>query len=867
MLELKGIIKDYVTGDTSVRALKGISLAFRDCEFVSILGASGCGKTTMLNILGGLDCYTEGDLLINGRSTKEFAESDWDAYRNSCVGFVFQSYNLIGHQSVLSNVELALTLSGISRQERTKRATEALERVGLGEQIHKKPNQLSGGQMQRVAIARAIVNDPDIILADEPTGALDSKTSVQIIDLLKEISKDKLVVMVTHNDQLAENYSTRLIRMKDGEIVDDSQPFEAPAYEPTQAEKEMKSLLDNVPKPVTDGLSAGETAKLNKQYDKVCVKITRAQQKKMRKERKASLEKTSMSFLTAFKLSLKNLLTKKGRTIMVSIAGSIGIIGIALVLAVSNGFTSYVNKLQSDTLAGFPISVLQYTTDIEAIMNSGQSSTENPYTKFPNDDKLNIYEEKESLEFYYNKITREYLEYINAPEFRALCNDISYTHAMNMNVISKQINGEETKYTKVNTAPSDIVSSVMGNATGGYWQELLDNNEFIDTQYKVIEGKYPSPTQNTDGSFDIAIVVDQYNRISTKTLSQLGLSVEDFENAKLSDLLDQDIRLILNNDWYKLNSSGRYYDIISTDEYASAFTNGIKLRVSGVMRVAPDAPLEMYRSGIVYPSCITNFVLKDSINSNIGIDQRKGDKVYLPESLIPKNAAGESVVKPGTTIPNVNFPIAGIVFSKSELVEILCQQIGASDMPTGIQIYPKSFDDKAAITTYLNNYNKTATNKIMYTDIASIAGSIVEQLISTISIVLVAFAAISLVVSSIMIGIITYISVIERTKEIGILRSIGARKKDISRVFNAETVIIGLAAGLIGVIIALILSFPLNAVLVHLAGGFVVGTLVSLSPVAGIVLIAISVLLTFISGLFPSRVASKKDPVKALRSE
>lgn len=865
MLELKGIIKDYVTGDTSVRALKGINLAFRNCEFVSILGASGCGKTTMLNILGGLDCYTEGDLLINGRSTKDFTPSDWDAYRNSCVGFVFQNYNLIGHQSVLSNVELALTLSGISRQERTKRATEALERVGLGEQLHKKPNQLSGGQMQRVAIARAIVNNPEIILADEPTGALDSKTSVQIVDLLKEISKDKLVVMVTHNDQLADDYSTRIIRMKDGEIIGDSEPFEAPVYEPTQAESDLKCMIDNVPKPVTDGLKPAEAEKLEKQYNKICNKITRSQRKKMAKERKASLDKTSMSFATAFNLSLKNLFTKKWRTIMVSVAGSIGIIGIALVLAVSNGFTNYVNKLQSDTLSGFPISISQYTADINALMNSGQISQGISYPKFPNDDKLNVYEEQ-GLTLYYNKITREYLEYINSPELKALCNDISYSHGMNMNVLTKKVSGEEINYTKVNTTPADMLSSMTGMSTGGYWQELLNNDQFIKSQYNVIEGNYPSAARNADGSFDIAVVVDQYNRISTKTLSQLGLSVDDYENATLSDLLKQDIRLILNNDWFKLNSNGRYYDEISFENYGAAFENGITLRISGIMRISPDAPLGMYNSGIVYPSCITDFLIKDSINSNIGKDQRKGDIIYLPESLLPK-VEGNTVLRPGMVIPNIKFEIQGITFNKAQIVEMLCQLVAASEMPTGIQIYPKSFDEKAKVTAYLDAYNKTATDKVLYIDAASIAGNIVEQLISTISIVLVAFAAISLVVSSIMIGIITYISVIERTKEIGILRSIGARKKDISRVFNAETIIIGLAAGLIGVIIALILSFPLNAVLVHLAGGFVVGTLVSLSPVAAIILILISVLLTFISGLFPSRIASKKDPVKALRTE
>lgn len=859
MLELKGIVKDYVAGDTVVHALKGVNLAFRKTEFISILGPSGCGKTTMLNILGGLDKYTDGDLIINGKSTKHFTASDWDAYRNRCVGFVFQSYNLISHLSILANVEMALTLSGISRQERITRAKEALEKVGLGDIVHKRPNQLSGGQMQRVAIARAIVNDPEIIMADEPTGALDSKTSVQIADLLKEISKDKLVVMVTHNDTLAEDYSTRIIRMKDGEIIGDTDPYEAPPYVPTQAELELEKMLEEFPVPEQGELDDKVFLKEVKKAENKRDKIIKKQERKMANERKAELNKTSMGPITALKLAFKNLMTKKGRSIMVSVASSIGIIGVALVLAVSNGFSGYMHRLETDTLSGFPISVMQYTTDVESLMNANMSQTEIPYDKFPDDGKLNVYEQKQML-LHYNKITEDYVKYVHDID-RSLVNDISYTYGMSMNILSK--NGD--KYSKVNTASADMISSMMGMSSGGYWQELLPNKNFIETQYQVIEGNYPSLVRKDDGTFDIAVVVDQYNRISTTALEQLGLSVNDITNATLGELIGKELRWIPNNEWYQKVNGKDYYEVKGFENYGKMYENGIVLKVSGVLRVNETTPVSLYNSGIVYPTCLTDFVRENSKASRIGIDQMKGNRVVLPASMLPSGIK----LSPGSIIPSGEFTIEGVTFSGAQLKEMLLQSIGAGTVPTGISIYPASFESKDDIVKYLNAYNddKSEKEKVLLFDAAAIATSTMSMLINTISIVLVAFAAISLVVSSLMIAIIMYTSVIERTKEIGILRSLGARKKDISRLFNAETIAIGFFSGLLGVIVAVILSFPLNAVLVGLAGGMVVGTLVALSPLSGFVLILVSMLLTFVAGYVPAVLASKKDPVKALRTE
>lgn len=861
MLELKGIVKDYVSGETVVHALKGVNLAFRKTEFISILGPSGCGKTTMLNILGGLDKYTDGDLIINGKSTKHFTASDWDAYRNRCVGFVFQSYNLISHLSILANVEMALTLSGISRQERITRAKEALEKVGLGEIVHKRPNQLSGGQMQRVAIARAIVNDPEIIMADEPTGALDSKTSVQIADLLKEISKDKLVVMVTHNDKLAEDYSTRIIKMKDGEIIGDTDPYEAPPYVPTQAEIELEKMLEEFPVPEQGELDDKVFIKEVKKAENKRASIIKKQERKMANERKAELNKTSMGPITALKLAFKNLMTKKGRSIMVSVASSIGIIGVALVLAVSNGFSGYMHRLETDTLSGFPISIMQYTTDVESLMNANMSQTEIPYDKFPDDGKLNVYQQKQML-LHYNKITEDYVKYVNDID-RTLVNDISFTYGMSMNILSK----DGDKYSKVNTASADMISSMMGMSGGGYWQELLPNKDFIESQYQVIEGEYPSLVRKSDGTFDIAMVVDQYNRISTTALEQLGLSVSDISNATLKELIGKELRWIPNDEWYKKVSGKQYYEENGFENYAKMYDKGITLRVSGVLRINETTPVSLYSSGVVYPTCLTDYVREDSKASQIGIDQTNKNIVVLPSSMLPKGT--EKFLSPGSYIPNISIEIQGVSFSGAQLKEMLMQSIGAGTVPTGVSIYPASFESKDDIVKYLNDYNidKTEKEKVLIFDAAAIATSTMSMLIDTISIVLVAFAAISLVVSSLMIAIIMYTSVIERTKEIGILRSLGARKKDISRLFNAETIAIGFFSGLLGVIVAVILSFPLNAVLVGLAGGMVVGSLVALSPLSGFVLILVSMLLTFVAGYIPAILASKKDPVKALRTE
>lgn len=831
MLQLNHIVKDYVTGDTTVRALKGIDLTFRKSEFVSILGPSGCGKTTLLNIVGGLDRYTSGDLLIGGKSTKDFKAYDWDAYRNSCVGFVFQSYNLIPHLSVLGNVEIALTLSGVSASERKRRATEALNKVGLSEQINKKPNQLSGGQMQRVAIARAIVNDPEIILADEPTGALDSKTSFQIMELLKEIASDRLIIMVTHNNELAEEYSTRIISLLDGEVISDTNPYSVEKERIDERFDEREQAERPAPA-ATEGLTDKQIAKLQKKQDR-----------ELARSKKKQLKKTSMAFTTAASLSGRNLITKKGRTFMTAFAGSIGIIGIALVLAVSNGFKIYIDKMQSDTLAGFPITVSQYSMDMESMTQSMGGSNKNELPEFPDDDRLVIYT-PENKSVHYNPLTAEYVDYVKTLDSKHY-NDITVSYSVQMNVLSKVESEGGASYKRIVTASK---SSLMGQMTGmttTSWQEVMPNQAFLDEQYQLIAGNYP--TDKTE----LLLVVDKYNRISTTTLDELGIPMTANAKASLADMLGKELSVVLNDDWYTLN--GKKFDDLSSINYPEAYENGLKLHITGILRIRESAPLSIYNNGILYSPSLTEYLIEDGMKSEIGMTQAASDNWNYLDN-----------------VPLLSITENGITYTKEQYKDILLQRVGASSTPWSISIFPKDFTAKKAITAHLDAYNKDITedaHKILYMDAAALLSDTMGQMVDIISIALVAFAAVSLVVSSIMIGIITYVSVIERTKEIGVLRSIGARKKDISRVFNAETVLIGLCAGVIGVVVAFILTFPISAIIRVIGGTMITGNMAVLHPLHALLLIAVSCVLTFIAGLIPSGAAAKKDPVVALRSE
>lgn len=772
MLKLKNIKKDYIIGDEKTHALRGIDLEFRENEFVSILGQSGCGKTTMLNIIGGLDQYTSGDLLIEGKSTKQYIDSDWDAYRNAEVGFVFQSYNLISHLSVLDNVAIALSLSGVKSSERLLRAKEALNEVGLQKQIHKKPNQLSGGQMQRVAIARALINNPRIVLADEPTGALDSNTSVQIMEILKEISKNRLVIMVTHNGELANRYSSRIVEMLDGEIIKDTNPLNEDVKQESAAEK-----LKN--------------------------------------------KKTKMSFMTAVSSSFKNLLTKKSRTIITSIAGSIGIIGIALVLSVSSGMTSYVNVMQSDTLAGFPITINQTTTTsrFERGMSFGNTSSDGE--EYPDDNIFYAYDKNANTEVHYNNINADYISYINNMD-STLFNSISYTRSVAKNVVVKT---SENSYKLAQT------TSNGGNAfsSSSNFAEIPNSQEFIETQYDILAGEYPISANQ------LALIVDKNNAIDTTVLSTFGININD--SYTVNDLLGTTFKVVANDDYY-VETSGIY---VAGNNYSEMYNDedSISISISAIMRVKESSSTEFLSTGIGYTTALTDLILSSNATSKI--------------------------VQAQIDSPTINV-LTGMAFTSSTTYGTVMKLIGGDSMPSGVQIYPKTFDAKEAIKKYLDDYNtgKSAEDKIIYSDMAATISSSISSIISTITVILSAFAAISLVVSSVMIGIITYVSVVERTKEIGIMRAVGARKKDISRIFNAEALLIGLAAGLVGVLFTYLLCIPATLIV----SSFVGSTFTVVLPIqSAILLILLSMLLTFIAGLFPSKIAAKKNPVIALRTE
>lgn len=837
MLELNGIRKTYVTGTTSVEALKGIDLKFRDSEFVSILGQSGCGKTTLLNIIGGLDKYTSGDLKINGRSTKDFKDRDWDAYRNNSIGFVFQSYNLIPHQTVLSNVELALTLSGVSKAERRQRATEALEKVGLKEQIHKKPNQMSGGQMQRVAIARALVNDPDILLADEPTGALDTQTSIQIMDLLKEISKDRLIIMVTHNPELATQYSTRIIRLLDGTITDDSNPYNG-EDDNIATKTDEDSLTDK---------KSGKTKK----------------------------KKTSMSFFTALSLSLNNLMTKKTRTILTAFAGSIGIIGIALILSISNGIQNYIDRVQRDTLSSYPIQLQKESVDvssmIENMMGNKDKNVDHDKDKIYSNNIMTDMANSMVAEVNSNnlKAFKSYLEN-HKSDVDGYISDIQYSYDVPLYIYSTDTSDGVTQLN-----PSSVMENMYGMSVSGdgmmsagmqntsVWSRLFDNRQMLDEQYDLIAGSW------ADNYNEVMLVVDENNEIDDYTLYSLGFkdpaevkkifknvmagnSYETEETQYTYDeVLDKKFKLVLPTDLYRYNDTfGIWEDASHDDEYMTTVVNNAEeVKIAGIIRKNPDAASVSVSSGVAYTKDLMPYII-EKVNETQIVKQQLADS--------------EKDVFTGMSFDNDKTSISTLENNKSLL------GIASEDNPSEIDIYAKDFDSKEKLQDFIKNYNDEVTadgrdeDTINYTDYVGILMSSVSTIITAISSVLIAFVAISLVVSSIMIGIITYISVLERTKEIGVLRSIGASKKDVSRVFNAETLIEGFVSGAMGIIITLILCIPANAVIKNVTDISNVAQL----PVAGaVILVIISMLLTTIAGLIPAKMAAKKDPVVALRTE
>lgn len=895
MLELNDIKKDYVSGSTTVSALKGINLRFRDCEFVSILGQSGCGKTTMLNIIGGLDKYTSGDLKINGVSTKNYKDRDWDFYRNNSIGFVFQSYNLIPHQTVLSNVELALTLSGVSKTERKRRAIEALEKVGLGEQIHKKPNQMSGGQMQRVAIARALVNNPDILLADEPTGALDTETSIQIMELLKEISKDRLIIMVTHNPELAKDYSTRIVRLLDGVITDDSDPY---------------SLED-----MEADIKAKEAVKV------------KASEKKNKKSGKK--QKTSMSFFTALSLSFNNLMTKKTRTILTAFAGSIGIIGIAMILSISNGIQLYIDRVQRDTLSSYPITLQAESIDISSMVTSmtGNSDSEE------HEDKSKIYS-NDIMGDMINTMVKEvksnnlseFKKYIEngGSDIKSYVSDIQYSYDVPLNIYMKDTsNGVEqlnpstmfdSIYGEGATSTSSAMSSGMGMgmfSNSSVWNQLLGNQQVLDEQYDVLAGHWP------ENYNEVVLVTDKNNEVDDYTLYSLGLKDpeevrtlfkkmmvgESYETEKdisytFDEILDTEFKLVMPTDMYKYNDvTGTWDDYSKDDKYmTNVVNNGTDIKVCGIIRPNDDAVSTSISSGIGYTAKLTEYIIEEVKNSEIAkaqladtsvdvftgvpFDNDRNTEITMDDvnaymaTLSPEESAQMQAMTSGMSDDQILQLFSASLKARTTdaTLDSNKSKLGITDLdtPSQIDIYATDFDSKEKVQNIVKDYNKLQQddgkeeNVINYTDYVGIMMSSVSTIINAISYVLIAFVAISLIVSSIMIGIITYISVLERTKEIGVLRSIGASKKDVSRIFNAETLIEGFVSGALGIVVTLLLCIPANALIKHLTD---ISNVAQLPVAGGVILIIISMFLTFIAGLIPAKLAAKKDPVVALRSE
>lgn len=986
MLEIRNIVKNYETGSETVHALKGVSIAFRESELVSILGQSGCGKTTLLNIIGGLDQYTSGDLIINGQSTKQYKSADWDIYRNHSVGFIFQSYNLIPHQSVLSNVELALTLSGVSKAERRRRAKEALEKVGLGNQLNKRPNQMSGGQMQRVAIARALVNDPDILLADEPTGALDSETSIQIMELVKEIAKDRLVIMVTHNPELAEKYSTRIVKLLDGQIVGDSDPFD-PAKEPAHSE--------------------------------------------VRKSEVTKGQKTSMSFLTALSLSKNNLMTKKGRTFLTSFAGSIGIIGIALILSLSNGVQEYINSVERSTLASFPVSIQHETVDYTSLMTSMMNVRDNAEE---NRDPDRIYTNDISTEMMKTMLSEmqtnnlaEFKEYLESdPDgISASIEEIQYSYDSNLYIYGHSADGD---IMQIN--PSTVMSAMMGQSmadnvsqmTNTYsslmgsssmssydaFRELL-STDMLKTEYEVLAGRLPEAYN------EVVVLVTDRNELSDVTLYTLGLRDQgelegmmssvmagesfDLDTGDLSfsydDLMGMEFSMLTAPEFYQKNDDGTWTDMRSDSEFMEqAAENGLKLKVVGILKPDADSLISSTNSGgIGYTHALTEYMIDKTNSSELvkaqkenpdvdvftGIEFPKADEeeeqpmsqseamemltgmlteeqrtklnegimaalteeqqaqiqsammgmvsdeqmnsimmgVLTPEQLTQLQSGADvnslltdaqkaqmsaqiaasltveqnaelSAMMNGMVDPTKMYTIFMQVLTTDQLRQLMdmtkepettdatydgnLKLLGVAELsePSSMKIYATDFESKEKITQLIEKYNDSKiaddnqADVINYTDYVGLMMSSVSDIINSISYILIAFVAISLIVSSIMIGIITYISVLERTKEIGILRAMGASKRDISNVFNAETLIVGFSAGVIGIAVTLLLNIPINIIIENITG---IANVALLPWQGGVILVVISMLLTLIAGLVPAGVAAKKDPVEALRTE
>lgn len=853
MLELKNINKSYTTGEFTQQALKNINLKFRKSEFVAILGPSGSGKTTMLNIIGGLDQYDSGDLVINNKSTKKFKNKDWDAYRNNCVGFIFQNYNLISHLSILDNVELGMTLSGEGGKERKKRAIEVLKKVGLYEHAHKKPNQLSGGQMQRVAIARALVNNPDIILADEPTGALDSKTSVQIMELIKEIAKDKLVIMVTHNSELAYTYANRIVEFKDGEVVDDTNPIKGNEED----------------------------------------------------EQDYKIGKTSMSFLTALKLSFNNIRTKMGRTLLTAFASSIGIIGIALILSLSNGFDKQIDKFETETLSSLPILISKETGTMneETMKAVSSKKSENEFT-----DKKVVYPTTSILEqiTHKNDFSKEYMDYLNNIDKNSV-SDIAYTRITGINILGKVNNIATVIPTSVSLSTTSVTDMVS------YFTALpakVDNDKagIVEKNYDILKGKLPEKKE------ELVLIVDSSNRVDKNLIKYLGLN-ENSKEISFDDIIGREFKLILNDEFYK--KMGTIFTVNVDPQYGFNklydSKNALTLKIVGIIRAKEDSKLYQSSMGIGYTEKLVDYVLEKNDTSEIVKLQRQVDyNVLTGEKIDLRTEKGQ------------------------ETKNYILQLLGGDSTPFMISIYPNDFDSKEKIVKYLDKYNNkiidnvkqdaesylkylknnikddksellnvvdtkaqevspvkvnltytngelngmigfesvefvvenseitNATGGVTYTDLAETLVALSGSIMDAITYVLIGFSSISLVVSSIMIGIITYISVLERTKEIGILRALGARKKDITRVFNAETFIIGITSGLIGILIAYLLTIPINMILFDLTS---LENVAKLNPVHALILVLISVMLTLIGGLIPAHIASKKDPVEALRSE
>ena len=757
----------------------------------------------MLNIIGGLDRYTDGDMSIDGVSTKKYKDVDWDTYRNIRIGFVFQSYNLIQHLTILDNVAMAMTLSGVGLQERKRRAEEALRTVGLEGQLKKLPNQLSGGQMQRVSIARAIVNNPEIILADEPTGALDSATSVQVMELLKEISKTRLVIMVTHNRELAEQYSTRIVSVKDGEIVGDTMPY--------------------------DGADDAVTAEKSEEFNATA------------KEKKQKLKKSSMSYSTAIKLSFKNLMTKKGRTLMTSIAGSIGIIGVCLVLAISNGFSNYVNDLQQTVLAGYPVQIAQETFDTNVLLSMfmGGTSGSDQKEQYPDSDKIYQYNPSEMINsaIIENDFGQDYIDYVNKVKENGWASSVTYSYGMETTVVGKTLDSiGRTVYEKVNESEIMDFSGLISPSANIGWSEMIGDEEFILSQYDLVAGTFPGNKNQ------VVLVVDSYNQSNVSVLLGLGFS-RNSKEIGLDEIVGKKLRVVANNDLYTQGENGFFAEKTSSAEleelyYAPVSDTNLEIEVVGVLRPKEGVQLALLSSGINYTSELTEYLLDINADSDVVKAQAQNTETDV------------------TT---------GLPFTESSSYRKAMQKLGGDRTPTGMNIYPKDFSGKEQIISHLDAWNTdNPSQKVIYVDMSEMATSMLNEIIRIISIVLVCFAAISLVVSSVMIGIITYVSVVERTKEIGILRSLGARKIDISNVFNAETFIIGLMAGVIGVIVTYILSIPVNLIIGHLVD---ITTLCSLSPWHALIMIVVSFVLTLIAGLVPSSVAAKKDPVEALRTE